>query len=80
MSQHFEAGQIHKFVHEWRKLTSDQFILDIVLHCHFEIDEDNIGNLFTEDIQYVFNEEETMLMHQEVNKLLELKAIKETQR
>ena len=58
MSQHFEGGKIHNFVQEWRKLTSDQLILDIVFHCHFDIDEDNIGH-FTEYTQYVFNEEET---------------------
>ena len=80
MSQHFEAGQLHKFVYEWHKLTSDQFILNMVQHCHLDIDEDNIEHLFSEDLQYVFREEETVIIHQVVTKLLQLKAIKATHR
>ena len=49
-------------------------------NCCLDIDEASIGHLFNEDIQYVFNEEETVIIHQEVNKLLDLKAIKETHR
>lgn len=80
MRQKFEAGQLHKYESEWRELTSDINILDIVLHCHLDIDESGIDYLFQEDVQYVFNEEETLLMNQEVMKLLELKAIRETSR
>ena len=80
MRQHFEAGQLHKFIDEWYVITSDPFILNIVKHCSLGIDEDNIGYLFSEDIQYVFNEEETLIMQQEITKLLEIKAIVETSR
>ena len=78
MGDHFEAGQLHKFINEWRVITSDLFILDMVEHCHLNIDETNIKYLFREDIQYVFNEEDKLIMHQEVNKLLDIKAIIET--
>lgn len=80
MRQHFEAGQLHKFIDEWYRITSDPFILNIVKHCSLGIDEENIGYLFSEDIQYVFNEEETLIMQQEINKLLEIHAIVETSR
>ena len=80
MREQFEAGQLHKFINEWRVITSDLFILDMVEHCHLNIDEANIGYLFRENIQYVFSEEEKMIMHQEVKKLLEIKGIIETHR
>ena len=80
MSQQFEAGQLHKYFSEWSKLTNDKFILDIVDNCHLDIDVDCLGHLYNEDIQYVFNKEETVIMQQEIHKLLEIKAIKETYR
>lgn len=78
VSQQFEAGQLHKFIREWRMITSDPFILVIVEHCHLDFDEDNTDHLFDEDIEYVFSEEEKGIICQEVEKLLSLKVIKVT--
>ena len=80
VSQKFEAGWLHKFLNEWQKITSDSFILDIVAHCHLDIDVDSIEHLFGEGIEYVFNREECRVISQEIAKLLELKVIIETQR
>ena len=33
----FKAGRLKEFLHNWRKLTSDVFILDTVQHCHIEL-------------------------------------------
>lgn len=48
----FEAGRLPYFVNEWRKINYSN-ILDIVAHCHLDI-----GPLYTEEIEYVYNEEE----------------------
>ena len=34
----FKAGGLQYFLHEWKKITSDPFILDAVTHCHIEFD------------------------------------------
>lgn len=67
-------------MHEWRKLTNNPHILDIVAHCHLDINVDDISHLFSEDITYVFSEEESCIVSQEVDKLLDLGVIKLTQR
>ena len=74
----FEAGRLQYFVHEWKKLTNDPHILDIVAHCHLDIDVDDISHLFSEDVEYVFSEEEKSITTQEIGKLLDLKVIKQT--
>lgn len=78
MRQDFEAGQLRKFVDEWCKLTSDPFILDIVKHCHLGIEEQNITHLFSEEVEYRFNDDEKVIMNKEIDNLLRLKVIKET--
>lgn len=80
MSHTFEAGRLHKFVDEWHKITTDSHILDIVKHCHLDINTDDIGPLFSEEIEYVFSKEEKLIICQEIVKLLELKVIKVTHR
>ena len=34
----FKAGGLQYCLHEWKKITSDPFILDTVSHCHIEFD------------------------------------------
>lgn len=34
----FRAGGLRHFLHEWKKITSDPFILDAVTHCRLECD------------------------------------------
>ena len=65
---------------EWQTITSDSHILDIVSHCHLDINSDDIRPLFAEEVEYVFSEEEKFIICQEITKLLELKVIKETHR
>lgn len=82
MSHKYEAGRLPNFVHEWQKLTSDSHILDIVAHCHLDINAADISPLFSEEIEYVFSEDEKHIICQEIVKLLQLKlkVIKETLR
>ena len=67
-------------MHEWRKITSDSHILDIVEHCHLNINVNDIGYLCFEDVEYNFSLMEQIILSQEISKLLELKVIRETQR
>lgn len=54
--------------------------MDIVKHCHLEIDEQNITHLFSEEVEYKFSDEEKVIMTNEIDKLLSQKVIKETHR
>lgn len=54
--------------------------MDIVEGCHLDIKVDDICHLFSGELEYVFNEKEKGIISEEINKLLELKVIKVTQR
>lgn len=64
------------FSDEWKKLTSDEFILDIVNHCHIEFQDDLAPkqNKFT--VKSVFNENESKIISNEIEKLLKLSVLK----
>lgn len=76
----FEAGRIHLFIQEWRELTCDPVILDLVAGCHFDIKVDDIYPLFSQEIEYKFNATETSIISEEIDKLLRLKVIQTTER
>ena len=78
MSHNFEVDRLQYFVHQWQKLTNDPHILNIVAHCHLDINVDDISHLFYEDVEYSFSEEEKSITTQEIGKLLDLKVIKQT--
>lgn len=67
-------------MHAWRKITLDPLVLDIVEHCHLDLDVSNISPLFSEEVEYVFKAEERVIIDQEIAKLLDLKVITLTQR
>lgn len=80
VSDTFEAGRIHKFTAEWKKLTRDPVILDIVQHCHLDINVEEIGHLFSRETTYKFSAVENLIISDEIEKLLDLKVIVATQR
>lgn len=43
MSDDFEAGRLKNFVENWKNLTSDCQILDMVQNCHIELENDKIS-------------------------------------
>lgn len=75
----FVAGRLKLFVYEWKKLTSDPVILDMVQNCHIEINE-NIFELEQGGNKkfptYQFNSIETEAIDNEISKLLKLQVIK----
>ena len=75
-----KLADLKKIGNEWHKITCDSHILDIVSHCHLDINVADIGTLFVKETEYVFSKEEKHIICEEVVKLLELKVIKETKR
>ena len=66
---HFKAGQIVNYVHQWKMLTSDPEILDIVQGAHIEFD--TIPKQCTLPMTNDFNQAETKLVTVEIEKLLQ---------
>jgi ribonuclease HI len=60
-------------------LTSDSCILNIVEHCHINLEADELRNFSTSCIQYNFNEKEKMVIQNEIKKLLKLQVIIEVE-
>ncbi|MPC72277.1 hypothetical protein E2C01_066576 [Portunus trituberculatus] len=79
-SKVFEAGRLHYFINEWRKITNDPAILDIVTGCHLDIKVDEINNLFSGELEYIFNDTESHIISEEIDRLLKLKVIQVMQR
>lgn len=66
------------FVEKWQKITSDENILDIVQHCHIEfINNENPVN--TKIPNCHFNSKEEEIIGLEIQKLLDMKVLKEVQ-
>ena len=80
VSTPFIAGRLPYFVHEWRAITSDPVILDMVQHCHLDINVADVGHLFSRELTYKFRLEEQVLVDEEIRKLLDLHVIVPTQR
>ena len=73
MSPFFKAGRIAKFIQEWKKLTTDPFILDIVKNCH--IDLDTCKEIKSNCVQYKFEFFEETIIDKEIEKLLEIEVL-----
>ena len=73
----FYAGRLKEFAHNWRKLTSDAFILDAVQHCHIEFKQDFTCDQHTVRIQR-FNSTEENIINTEILRLCEKGVLEET--
>jgi hypothetical protein len=68
---------LKQFISEWEKLTSDQSILDIVQHCHLEIENNSVLVQTSLPHKIKFNEKECSNINNEISKLLEMDVIRE---
>ena len=76
-SKIFEAGRLKNYEKAWREITSDNQILDIVLHCHIHF-YDNLHPVRKElKRTLMFNRIEEKIIDKEICNLLELKVIQE---
>ena len=76
----FQAGRLRFFSNEWKKLTSDKNILDIVQHSHIDF-IDGIPSVQNKNsIRFSkFNDKETMVIESEVMNLLKMNVIEKVQ-
>ena len=72
----FEAGRLKNYIENWRKITSDLVILDIVEHCHIEFSPgcDPVNSYC---FRQNFAQNEDAIIEKEIQKLLDMKVIKE---
>jgi hypothetical protein len=57
------------FWDNWKKLTSDSKVLDIVQNCHIEFDEDKEVDLNFVSHQTVFNDNQSVIIADEIKNL-----------
>ena len=62
------------FANNWRKITSDDAILDIVEHCHIQLKE-GTNPINTSLPRSFFNVKEEQIIEAEIQKLLEMKVL-----
>ncbi|MES9884831.1 MAG: reverse transcriptase domain-containing protein [Sedimenticola sp.] len=74
----FEAGRLKYYEENWRNITTDPVVLDMVKHCHFDIDIDSLPSQ-THVVNCIFNENEKKIVDKEVESLLQLKVIKQVE-
>lgn len=65
----FRAGQIANYVHQWKMLTSDPEILDIVQGAHIEFE--SLPKQSVVPLPNVFSQAETELVASEIRKLIQ---------
>ena len=70
---------MRNYVDEWRKLTNDSQILDIVEHCHIDLELNEHNFVTNARAQYNFSTKEQNIIQKEVEKLLDLKVIIEVE-
>ena len=76
----FQAGRLKLFLNEWKKLTTDNYILDAVQHCHIEF-IDNVPPIQNRLLirSPNFNKKEEEVIDLEIKKLLQLNVIEEVE-
>lgn len=55
VSTTFLAGKLQYFLHERQKITNDPVILDMVQHCHLDINVSDVSHLCLCELAYKFN-------------------------
>ena len=78
VSDEFQAGNLKNHVQEWRNLTSDRVILDMVQHCHLDFSETFSQRNTSHIPQHKFNKKESDIIDMEIDKLLKMGVIVHT--
>ena len=73
--ENFTAGRLKQFLKEWKDITSDEFILDSVEGCHFEMTDESNLNQLNPSYRLKFNNKEIEIISIEIEKLLNKKVI-----
>jgi len=70
----FRAGQLANFVHVWRGITSDLFILDAISHCYIEFDIDPLASFGGFRPHTAYTDTEQIIIDDEISKFLQKKV------
>ena len=74
----FEAGRLKYFAENWKKITSDDVVLDIVQNCHLQLKEGT--NPINTKVPYsFFNAREEQIIQGEIKKLLKMEVLIEVE-
>ena len=76
----FKAGRLKLFLDNWKEITSDETILDMVSGCHIDISENESVNEVKNMRLINFNVKEKEIVNNEVQKLLDKGVIEKTQK
>ena len=71
------AERLKNIIGNWRKITSDKLILDIVQQCHLEFDNDIIPSQLILPFQMCFDKIQENEIYTEIDNLLRLRVIKQ---
>ena len=74
----FSAGRLKNFLKEWQRITSDPVILDIIVACRIQF-IDNLPPNQERFSQQNFNSTQTLIIEEEISKLLQVNVLKEVQ-
>ena len=70
----FKAGRLCLYVENWRKITNDPVILDIVLHCHLELTDTPVQSRENYPT-HLYSKMEEQIIEKEMKNLLEMGVI-----
>ena len=73
----FTAGRLKNFIDNWQKITTDEFILDIVEHCHLEFIDNIRPSQITIPYQRNFDKTQEETIDKEIENMLALGVIKQ---
>ena len=67
----FRAGKLQNFIDEWRNITSDPLIHDVVCHFHIDFEREPLSSTSSPRPQCTFSETEQTIIGSEIEKFLE---------
>ena len=66
----FMAGQLQNYIANWQRITSDPFILDVVVRCHIDFEDEPLLCSNIARPQYTFGTSEQIIIDNEIEKFL----------
>ena len=67
----FMAGQLQNYIANWQRITSDPFILDVVVHYHIDFEDEPLLRSNIARPQCTFSTSEQIIIDNESGKFLE---------
>ena len=65
------SSQMQNYIVNWKRITSDPFILDVVAHCHIDFEDEPLLRSNIARLQCTFSTSEQIIIDNEIEKVLE---------